>query len=76
MADSRIQTRFSGPDTSDKRDDECWVEYWDRKRHERHGKNCHCVLCENEELLAPKHTWCPHNYADDPEVIGNERAEA
>ena len=32
--------RYRGPDTSDKRDDECWVEYWDRKRHERHGDNC------------------------------------
>ena len=61
--------RYRGPDTSDKRDDECWVEYWDRKRHERHGPDCNCVLCANEERIAPNHGWCPHTYEDDPEVI-------
>lgn len=25
-------TRYSFPDTSDKREDETWVSYWDRKR--------------------------------------------
>jgi hypothetical protein len=43
--------RYSRPDTSDKREDESWVAYWDRKRHERHGPDCACVLCDNEELL-------------------------
>ena len=42
---------YSTPDTSDKREDESWVAYWDRKRRERHGDNCTCVLCANEALL-------------------------
>lgn len=33
------------PDTSDKDPDENWVEYWDRKRRERHGPGCLCMLC-------------------------------
>lgn len=41
------------PDTSDKSPDENWFEYWDRKRHERHGENCSCVLCRNEDALKP-----------------------
>lgn len=45
--------RHNFPDTSDKQDDEDWVEYWDRKRHERHGDNCPCILCRNEDLLPP-----------------------
>lgn len=45
------ETYYRGPDTSDKREDESWVAYWDRKRRERHGDDCHCVLCDNEELL-------------------------
>lgn len=61
--------RYTGPDTSDKREDECWVEYWDRKRRERHGDNCGCVLCANEDVLAADHAWCPHTYEDDPEII-------
>lgn len=42
---------YSTPDTSDKRDDENWIQYWDRKRHERHGDGCQCLLCNNETLL-------------------------
>jgi len=29
--------RYSFPDTSDKKDDETWIAYWDRKRHEAQG---------------------------------------
>ena len=42
---------YPKPDTSDKRPDESWLDYSDRKRHERHGPNCACLLCDNEELL-------------------------
>lgn len=42
---------YSSPDTSDKRDDENWIQYWDRKRHERHGDDCKCLICGNEGLL-------------------------
>ncbi len=63
------QSRYSSPDTSDKLPDECWVDYWDRKRRERHGPGCRCLLCSNEELLPADHSWCPHTYEDDPEVI-------
>jgi hypothetical protein len=48
---SETVSRYSGPDTSDKRPEESWVAYWDRKRHERHGPDCACLLCGNEELL-------------------------
>lgn len=34
--------RYRGPDTSDKREDESWLEYWDRKADERHGADCQC----------------------------------
>ena len=64
--------KYHGPDTSDKRDDECWVEYWDRKRRERHGDNCGCSICESERLglfETGGHGWCPHTYDNDPEVI-------
>lgn len=44
-------TSYRKPDTSDKREDESWTAYWDRKRHERHGPDCACLLCDNEELL-------------------------
>lgn len=59
----------SFPDTSDKSDDECWVDYWDRKRHERHGEDCQCVLCANEDRLPADHSWCEHTYENDPDVI-------
>jgi hypothetical protein len=62
-------TYYHAPDTSDKLDDECWPEYWDRKRRERHGENCNCVLCANEDIIGADHSWCPHTYKDDPEVI-------
>lgn len=38
-------SRYTQPDTSDKEPGESWVEYWDRKREERHGPECQCVLC-------------------------------
>lgn len=38
-------SRYSSPDTSDRRDDESWLAYWDRKRIERHGTECQCVVC-------------------------------
>ena len=59
------------PDTSDKRDDECWIEYWNRKRRERHGDNCGCVVCEFDRhgLFDDDHGWCPHTYENDPDVI-------
>lgn len=63
-------SRYSSPDTSDKRDDECWVEYWDRKRHERHGPACVCRLCVSERLGEPvSHAWCLHTYENDPDII-------
>lgn len=38
--------RYTGRlDTSDKEDDESWCDYWDRKREERHGPDCSCILC-------------------------------
>lgn len=43
--------RYRRPDTSDRRDDESWTAYWDRKRHELHGENCGCLLCVNEDFL-------------------------
>lgn len=47
------------PDTSDKRGDECWIEYWDRKRRERHGEDCFCSLCEIERAGYPaSHVLC------------------
>ena len=62
--------RYTYPDTSDKRDDECWVDYWDRKRHERHGPACICQLCLRERLgEQASHAWCKHAYDDDDEVI-------
>jgi hypothetical protein len=45
------ETRYHGPDTSDKLPDESWTAYWDRKRRERHGPDCACLLCANETLL-------------------------
>ena len=45
------ETRYHGPDTSDKDPDETWTEYWDRKRRELHGDACQCMLCRNEDLL-------------------------
>lgn len=49
--DFHAKTYYAKPDVSDKTDEETWSEYWDRKRHERHGENCGCVLCTNEDLL-------------------------
>lgn len=43
--------KYSRPDTSDRTNDESWTEYWDRKRHERHGPDCGCLLCLNEDEL-------------------------
>lgn len=57
--------KYHFPDTSDKRDDECWVDYWDRKRHERHGPDCQCVLCANESLIAADHSFCWHTYTEE-----------
>ena len=64
-----IVTRYSFPDTSDKQDDETWVAYWHRKRHEAHGG----VVRRYEELTA--------QMADDRGVhqgvqrLGRDRAE-
>lgn len=72
MSDENVVSRYKGPDTSDKRDDECWVEYWDRKRRERHGEDCKCPLCELVRIrpdLALSHGWCPHTYKDNPEIV-------
>ena len=65
-------SRYRFPDTSDKRDDECWTDYWNRKRRERHGPDCRCVLCANEHVLADDHSFCWHTYENDPEVVGND----
>jgi hypothetical protein len=46
-------TRYSSPDTSDKKDDETWVAYWDRKRHEAHGG----IVLRYEELTAHARDW-------------------
>lgn len=52
MADENVVAEYRPyPDTRDKRPDESWTAYWDRKRRERHGEGCACVLCRNEELL-------------------------
>jgi hypothetical protein len=34
---------YHTPDTSDKGDDETWLEYWDRKADEAHGDDCDCL---------------------------------
>jgi hypothetical protein len=52
MAELTI-TRYSFPSTGDKRDDETWVSYWDRKLHEVHGDSCSRPLCRTEEGLKP-----------------------
>jgi hypothetical protein len=49
MADL-ILTRYSFPNTSDKKADETWVAYWDRKRQEAHGSGLH----GNEEEPEPQ----------------------
>jgi hypothetical protein len=43
--ESRVVSRYHPPDTSDKRDDESYLEYWDRRRAEMHGPDCDCVVC-------------------------------
>jgi hypothetical protein len=48
-----IVTRYSFPDTSDKQDDETWVVYWHRKRHEAHGG----VVRRYEELTTHARDW-------------------
>ena len=48
-----IVTGYSFPSTSDKKDDETWVAYWDRKRHEAHEDSRSCLLCSDEERLEP-----------------------
>lgn len=58
-------SKYHSPDTSDKREDECWVEYWDRKRHERHGPDCQCALCDTESLIAADHSFCWHTYTEE-----------
>lgn len=61
MSEAVAQYR-SFPDTSDKRYDECWVDYWDRKRRERHGPGCYCPLCEHERQGLPaSHAFCDHD---------------
>lgn len=49
--------RYRQPDTSDKRDEETWVAYWDRKRRHLHRGTCRglsaCVLCRLEDVLEP-----------------------
>ena len=37
--------RYTFPDTSDKLEEESWLQYWDRKRIERHGTECNCNVC-------------------------------
>jgi hypothetical protein len=49
--DFHAKTYYARPDTSDKTDEETWSEYWDRKRIERHGTNCQCVICLNADYL-------------------------
>jgi hypothetical protein len=51
--DPETVTRYSFPDTSDKRDDETWMAYWDRKRHEAHGG----VVRRYQELTARTRDW-------------------
>jgi hypothetical protein len=34
--------------SEDKDPDESWSAYWNRKRKERHGENCRCILCANQ----------------------------
>ena len=46
-----VPTYYSAPDTSDRDPDESWSEYWDRKRIERHGTKCECLLCLHGDKL-------------------------
>jgi len=64
VAQRRLSDRavYSRPDTSDKESDETWTQYWDRKRRERHGKDCDCLLCGNEERIS-KMPLPPHGGA-------------
>jgi hypothetical protein len=53
------ETRYRGPDTSDRCEDETWTEYWDRKMDERHGEDCHCHLHEMRKILREHPKNCP-----------------
>jgi hypothetical protein len=62
------QRRYSFRTTNDKRDDETWVAYWDRKRHEARGASRSCVVCRIEELKAHARRW--------PEYLATEQEQA
>ena len=47
----KAETYYPAPDTSDKWVIETWSEYWDRKRRERHGKDCGCPLCSCDYVI-------------------------
>lgn len=64
-----VQAAYWQPYTSDKLDDECWPDYWTRKRHELHGPDCSCILCRNEDRLPASHALCDHTYLDDPDIV-------
>jgi hypothetical protein len=57
VRDAISRHRYSFPNTRDKRDDETWVAYWDRKRHEARGDSPSCVVCRIEELKAHARRW-------------------
>lgn len=50
--------RYRGPDTSDKRQDETWQQYWDRKMDERHGEDCECMLHQMRRVLKEHPSDC------------------
>ena len=52
-------TRYHPPDTSDKRDDESYLQYWDRKADEAHGEDCNC----------PHHRLRSLGIGDDPSEV-------
>jgi hypothetical protein len=55
---------FHGIDVSDKTDDETWIEYWDRRRHDIHGPDCECILCliDKGEVPAPPPMPLPEGF--------------
>lgn len=42
--------QYQSPDTSDKLEEESWIQYWDRKRIELHGTKCGCLVCRLANL--------------------------
>lgn len=50
---TEVVARWRRPSADDKTDDETWVEYQDRKRHEIHETGHQCVVCRLEDVIHP-----------------------